>query len=354
MSFKKTSIFLVLACCAFLFNSLNIPTLVNKPKVELPDNSGSIPQNNDWATINLSKSTPTELQSEKEIPHTCALIETEQGLSITQSSYSENMALDAVPSDEEENSKIHPLITRKDRSDNSYMIEKGDTPNSIAVEHGISLRELLLANKNINSRNLQVGQTLSIPGKGVTTEIKIKANLAKRFLIDESKPTAIERSQDTKDNRSFAEQTSDDNKWDSISLQPLENEISSSFGRRNDPINDRLKFHQGIDIARPTGTKVFAWDDGVVTRTGWLRGYGLTIDVAHSNGIKTRYAHLKQVNVRKGQSLNDGQIIGQVGKTGRTTGANLHFEVLLAGKPIDPLKYLSGDIEIVEDVRENG
>ena len=257
------------------------------------------------------------------------------------------MTLNVVPFDEEENSKNNQPKNRKDRSDSSYIIEKGDTPNSIAAKHGVSLKELLLANI-INSRNLQVGQTLSIPGKAVPTEIKIKANLSKRFLIDKSKPT------DTKDNKSFAEQKSDDNKSDSISLQPPENEISSSFGKRNDPINNRLKFHQGIDIPRPTGTKVFVWDDGVVARTGWLRGYGLTVDVIHENGIKTRYAHLKQVNVRKGQKLNEGQLIGQVGKTGRTTGPNLHFEVLLAGKQINPLKYLSEDIDIVEIIKENG
>ena len=333
MSLKNISLFLVLVCCGFLFNAFDIATLIDKSKIEFVDNTETI-QNTDEESIALPKSTSKGLQSGEEIPHFGALVETEQDFPTTQSSYLENITLNVVPFDE--------------RSDSSYMIEKGDTPNSIAAKHGVSLKDLLIANKIINSNNLQVGQTLSIPGKAVPTEIKIKANLSKRFLIDKSKLT------DTKDNKIFAEQKSDDNKSYSISLQPPENEISSNFGKRNDPINDRLKFHQGIDISRPTGTKVFVWDNGVVTRAGWLRGYGLTVDVIHENGIKTRYAHLKKVNVRKGQKLYEGQLIGQVGKTGRTTGPNLHFEVLLAGKQTDPLKYLSEDIDIVEIIKENG
>ena len=124
-------------------------------------------------------------------------------------------------------------------------------------------------------------------------------------------------------------------------------EPSSSFGKRKDPINKRNAFHKGIDISRPIGTEVFAWSEGVVVQAQWLGDYGLTVDVRHPNGVKTRYAHLQQTNVREGQRLNKGQTIGQVGLTGRTTGANLHFEIMVAGKLSNPKKHLSDDIAIV-------
>lgn len=134
----------------------------------------------------------------------------------------------------------------------------------------------------------------------------------------------------------------------STSQQLIDNEeISSGFGKRTDPLNSIRKFHKGIDISRPTGTEVFAWNDGVVARSGWQRGYGLTVDIVHPNGIKTRYAHLKQATIHKGQKVSKGQILGRVGASGRTTGANLHFEVVVAGKLADPLNHLLEDDDIV-------
>ena len=124
-------------------------------------------------------------------------------------------------------------------------------------------------------------------------------------------------------------------------------ELCSNFGKRKDPLSNRKAFHKGIDISRPTGTEVFAWSKGVVAQAQWLGAYGLTVDVLHPNGIKTRYAHLQQANVREGQQLNKGQSIGQVGTTGRTTGANLHFEVMVAGKLANPEKYITENITIV-------
>jgi murein DD-endopeptidase MepM/ murein hydrolase activator NlpD len=190
----------------------------------------------------------------------------------------------------------------------------------------------------------------------VATEIKIKASFRKKILINDSQQAVVGTSSGTKGHLSLAEKTSNGQEGASKSQQTTENEISSSFGRRIDPINNSVKFHNGIDISRPTGTKVFAWSDGIVTRNGWLRGYGVTVDVTHSDGVKTRYAHLKRTNVRKGQKIDKGQILGQVGETGRTTGSNLHFEVAVAGKRSNPLDHLSEDGKIVGNsiVTKNG
>lgn len=122
---------------------------------------------------------------------------------------------------------------------------------------------------------------------------------------------------------------------------------SSKFGIRRDPINKRQTFHKGIDISRPVGTEILAWSDGVVVKAGWVKGYGQTVDILHANGVKSRYAHLRTIFVRKGQKIRGGLVLGQVGRTGRTTGANLHFEIRVKGKLSDPTKIISDSSEIV-------
>ena len=129
--------------------------------------------------------------------------------------------------------------------------------------------------------------------------------------------------------------------------------LSSDYGGRKDPIKNRMSFHTGIDISRPTGTGVYAWDKGMVSFVGWVRGYGRTVDIVHPNGVKTRYAHLDDTFVAKGQTIEDGQTIGEVGSTGRTTGPNLHFEVIVAGNAKDPNNYLKNDRDIVESRTTN-
>lgn len=122
---------------------------------------------------------------------------------------------------------------------------------------------------------------------------------------------------------------------------------SSEFGVRRDPINKRRDFHKGIDISRPSGTHVSPFSEGTVVKAGWLKDYGYTVDILHKDGLKTRYAHLKAVNVFEGQPVRSGQVLGQVGRTGRTTGPNLHFEVMVNGKLVDPRDHLVDASRIV-------
>lgn len=112
--------------------------------------------------------------------------------------------------------------------------------------------------------------------------------------------------------------------------------VNSRFGRRRDPITRRRRFHKGVDIARPAGTEVHAWLGGVVLRADRMGRYGLAVDIRHDNGLVSRYAHLKQAAVSAGQEVETGQVIGLVGRTGRTTGANLHFEITQDGRRSDP------------------
>lgn len=112
--------------------------------------------------------------------------------------------------------------------------------------------------------------------------------------------------------------------------------MSSGFGMRFHPILNYSRMHQGIDFAAPTGTPVVASAGGRVAQSGWGGGYGNIVVIDHGKGMKTRYAHLHRMNVKAGQQVSQGQVIGQVGSTGMSTGPHLHYEVWQNGRPVDP------------------
>ncbi len=121
---------------------------------------------------------------------------------------------------------------------------------------------------------------------------------------------------------------------------PVMGRITSGFGYRVHPIFGTRKNHTGIDISRPTGTPVAAADGGKVIFAGWYGGYGKAVVVVHGNGIATLYGHLSRISVSAGSVVNKGQLVGLVGSTGYSTGAHLHFEVRVNGRPVNPMRYL--------------
>jgi len=116
--------------------------------------------------------------------------------------------------------------------------------------------------------------------------------------------------------------------------------VTSGMGMRINPILGRQMFHAGVDLAAPAGKIVRATADGVVARAGWSGGYGLLVVVRHANGYETRYAHMSRIRVAAGDALVKGQVIGNVGSTGRSTGPHLHYEVRRDGRPVDPKAYM--------------
>ena len=116
---------------------------------------------------------------------------------------------------------------------------------------------------------------------------------------------------------------------------------ASSFGWRFDPFNGRSTFHEGIDFAAPTGTPIAAAAGGVVVASEYHHQFGNMLEVDHGNGIVSRYAHASKLLVRTGDIVRRGQHIADIGTTGRSTGAHLHFEVLVSGVPQDPSKFLA-------------
>lgn len=112
--------------------------------------------------------------------------------------------------------------------------------------------------------------------------------------------------------------------------------VSSAFGKRSDPFNQKSASHKGVDLASNKGNKVKTMARGKVVRSGWAGGYGNLIEIDHGNGFKTKYAHLNKSYVKKGQTVDAGDAIGEVGSTGRSTGPHLHYEIIYNGAPVDP------------------
>jgi murein DD-endopeptidase MepM/ murein hydrolase activator NlpD len=132
-------------------------------------------------------------------------------------------------------------------------------------------------------------------------------------------------------------------------IQPVSNRdlrrIASYYGYRTDPFYKIKKFHEGLDFSAPVGTEVYATGDGVVTRIERLRGgYGNYVIVDHGFSYQTLYAHLSKFNVKRGQKVKRGQVIGYVGNTGKSTAPHLHYEVRRNGRPVNPVHYFYNDI----------
>ena len=125
-----------------------------------------------------------------------------------------------------------------------------------------------------------------------------------------------------------------------VFAQPVEGaRLSSVFGRRTHPVYGNVRMHTGVDFAAAHGTSVQATAPGRVSFIGWRGGYGRVVEITHGSDIMTRYAHLSAVpeDLAQGQRVAAGDVIGRVGATGTATGPNLHYEVLVDGRPTDPL-----------------
>ncbi|MFU7527140.1 M23 family metallopeptidase [Qipengyuania sp. ASV99] len=127
--------------------------------------------------------------------------------------------------------------------------------------------------------------------------------------------------------------------------------ITSAFGYRRDPFTRRAAMHSGIDFKGAHGSPIFAAADGTVTFAGRKSGYGNAVEITHSNGLMTRYAHLSRIDVVAGQSIDAGATLGGLGSTGRSTGPHLHFEVRLNGRAINPRPFLETAPDVLKEAR---
>ena len=184
-----------------------------------------------------------------------------------------------------------------------YTVKSGDSYSRIAVAHGVPLSAILDAN-DIESDVLIPGTQLFLPGVRMKTE-DLKLALGELFLL------------------------------------PIQGRLTSNFGWRNDPINGVRRYHAAIDVAAPRGTAVRSAMEGRVSSVGYNASYGNFIILSHSNSYQTMYAHLSKIVVSRGDYVQQGIKIGEVGSTGYSTGNHLHFAVYKNGRAVNPLEYLN-------------
>lgn len=149
----------------------------------------------------------------------------------------------------------------------------------------------------------------------------------------------------------YLAQTSTDQK-DRIShtpaIQPVPQKylrtMASGYGVRVDPVYGTSKFHEGMDFSAPVGTPVYATADGTVRTASWQGAYGNMVEINHGFNYTTRYAHMSKINVKAGQTVHRGDLIGLVGNTGKSTGPHLHYEVRYRGAPQNPVNYYFYDL----------
>lgn len=131
-------------------------------------------------------------------------------------------------------------------------------------------------------------------------------------------------------------------------IQPISNKdlrrTASGYGVRIDPIYRTPRFHSGMDFSAKVGTEIYATGNGVVTFAGWKQGYGNCLMIDHGYGYQTLYGHMSKYRARVGQKVTRGEVVGEVGNTGKSTGPHLHYEVIVKGKHDNPSKYYYMDL----------
>lgn len=180
-----------------------------------------------------------------------------------------------------------------------YTIKSGDTLYDLASKYKVDV-EIIRKYNNLKNDNLIIGEELFLKNP----DINALKSLGKNFIM----PVKYKG-------------------------------ITSPYGNRFHPVLKRYILHSGVDLVAKY-VPVYAAKNGEVVFTGVAGGYGNLIKIKHSDGYETRYAHLNKINVKKGQKIQQGDIIGESGMTGRVTGPHLHFEVRKNGKPLNPMEFL--------------
>ena len=253
--------------------------------------------------------------------------------------------------------KIGDTITFPSIDGLYYKLEKNDTLAKIAKKYGISVVDIVDYN-NINPKKLKAGSTIFL--KGVTLQkykdVEGRLIAAQQAKEDKKKNKNKEKEQE----KEKPEKPPKGTKGSPPPPPPEDNDdggrsaaysgagfaypvryagVSSPFGNRYHPVLKRYILHTGVDLVAKY-VPLRAAKAGVVTFAGNMSGYGKIIIIRHDNGYETRYAHLSVISTNVGEHVNQGDLIGKTGNSGRTTGAHLHFEIRQNGVPKNPMKYL--------------
>ncbi len=244
-------------------------------------------------------------------------------------------------------------------------IRKGDNFWKIARDNGVNIDTLIGANPHWDTLTARVNQRIVVPSKvGVLnfitdpSEIEEIAELygveRSRVIVQklpplywliaglksEKKPAAVFVVGARPISHTMTPDMARKYALREMFRSPLAGRFSSHFGGRVHPIFRQYGFHNGVDIATAHGTAVGASCEGTVVAAGWMGGYGKAVVINHPKGYRTLYGHLSVINVRPGQKVAAGRIIGRVGSTGWSTGPHLHFTLWHNGRLINPLQVL--------------
>lgn len=206
----------------------------------------------------------------------------------------------------------------------THRVEKGDTLYRIARAYGVSVEDLMVANNIEDPRELRAGEDLVVPGAKERRRVE---------AFDSPEPTPT-RTLSAAEAEQRPPKTVKVGRKDGPLEWPVRGVLYARFGRKG------KEPHDGIDLAAPAGTPVKTAAPGTVLFAGDQRGYGLIVIVEHDAGLITLYAHNRDLRVKTGQKVRQGQVVATVGDSGRTSGPHLHFEVRKNGVPVDPLEYL--------------
>jgi murein DD-endopeptidase MepM/ murein hydrolase activator NlpD len=198
-----------------------------------------------------------------------------------------------------------------------YTIKKGDTLSKIASKYRIDASEITSANQLASSSSLKIGAEIILPG---ATETAPPAAIARN-------PVSVKDVLTNKTPASSQPVAVSKTGW----VWPTTMHVITQYYSWK---------HTGLDVDADYGTFSIAARDGVVTYTGWRNGYGLTVEMDHGNGVKTRYAHNSKILVGVGDVVTAGTHLAKSGSTGRSTGTHLHFEIIINGKFVNPLSYV--------------
>ena len=209
-----------------------------------------------------------------------------------------------------------------------HVVRPGETLSEIGYAYRIPWRKLAALNGTRNPDHIVAGQRLHMPPGARYDRSRAARARSSRSRHEKRHARSRWRSKAPAAHQPIPKDTEKLFSW------PLSGRLTSRFGPRNG------SFHDGIDIAAPAGTPVRAAAAGRVIFSDALRGYGNVVIVKHANGFTTVYAHQRRNLVKDGQIVQRGEIIGEVGETGRVTGPSLHFEVRSGKNARNPLHYL--------------
>lgn len=207
-----------------------------------------------------------------------------------------------------------------------HTVQKCQTLYRISKTYNVSVEEIMNINNIDDPSTLKVGDRIFIPGASRELSVESYCEVSRNepeTKRDEKKPNIVKKY--------------DDKNIPTLSnfIWPVKGKLFSRFEQTKE------RRHDGIDISAPEGTPIRAAADGRVIYSGsGIRGYGNIIIIKHANNFFTVYAHNSENNVLEGDIVKQGQIIGKVGKTGKTSGPHLHFEIRKGKTPVDPLKLL--------------